>query len=206
MARELTFRRRDDFAGIQHTFGRWGKAGRKGNAAADAVVSMARELTFRRRDDFAGIQRTFRRWGKAGRKGNVAADAVTSMARELTFRRRDDFAGILHTFGRWERAGMGMGNERHRAAGDEAVWVCNSLLLKESGKRADQLLLPKELRGANSPSEGGTILQENRAPSEGGERIGMAGMKNPGSRRCGGRGLWVLRGRSVLAWMKVHRS
>ena len=101
---------------------------------------------------------------------------------------------------------MGMGNERHRAAGDEAVWVCNSLLLKESGKRADQLLLPKELRGANSPSEGGTILQENRAPSEGGERIGMAGMKNPGSRRCGGRGLWVLRDRSVPAGMKVHRS
>ena len=129
---------------VELTFRRWERAGRNGNAAADAVAGMVRKLTFRRRDDFAGKPHTFRRrndfagkphtfrrWGKAGRNGNAATDAVAGMARKLTFRRRNDFAEILLTFGRWERAG-----------------------------------------------------------------IGMAGMKNPGCRRCGGRGLLVLRDRS----------
>ena len=48
MARELTFRRWDDFVGKLHTFRRWEVAERKGNAATDAVADMARELTFRR--------------------------------------------------------------------------------------------------------------------------------------------------------------
>ena len=46
MARILTFRRWDDFAGKLHTFRRWEWTERKENAATDAVADRARILTF----------------------------------------------------------------------------------------------------------------------------------------------------------------